>query len=106
MVLFGITEISGRDGVDHHDRPTLLRFADGWKYMARPGVGAAGWYWVSSARLRRRIVIGTAQFLTPCPSAATATFYRCFGLIFVGLGCGIGVRPLMVGRALAPRWSG
>jgi dTMP kinase len=34
VVFFGIREISGRDGVDHTDQPTLLRqFVDGWRHI-------------------------------------------------------------------------
>jgi dTMP kinase len=107
VVLFGITEISGRDGFDHHNQPTLLRqFADGWAYIGKTRLVRGLVLGILGAFAAGGIVIGTAQFYALSVGGGTATFYLLFGLIFVGLGCGIGFGPWMVGELSRRRWFG
>ncbi|HEY8474935.1 MAG TPA: dTMP kinase [Natronosporangium sp.] len=107
VVFFGIKEISGRDGVEHVEQPTLLRqFFDGWKYIGQTRLVRGLVLGILGAFAAGGIVIGTAQFYAQSIGGGNATFYLLFGLIFLGLGCGIGFGPWLIGELSRRRWFG
>jgi dTMP kinase len=107
VVFFGIKEISGRDTVEHVEQPTLLRqFFDGWKYIGKTRLVRGLVLGILGAFAAGGIVIGTAQFYAQSIGGGNATFYLLFGLIFIGLGCGIGFGPWLIGQLSRRRWFG
>lgn len=107
VVFFGIREISGRDGTGHPDQPTLLRqFLEGWQYIGQTRLVRGLVLGILGAFAAGGIVIGTAQFYAQSIGGGTATFYLLFGLIFIGLGGGIGFGPWAVGALSRRRWFG
>ena len=106
VVFFGIREISG-----HGRRPG----AAGGGAAAVPGrlevhrpdpagtrVGAG-----HPGRVRgRRHRGGDRPVLRQSLGGGNATFYLLFGLIFIGLGCGIGLGPWAIGELSRRRWFG
>src|SRR5690606_7690308 len=52
------------------------------------------------------IVVGAAQFYAQSIGGGNATFYLLFGLIFIGLGCGIAFGPWLIGELSRRRWFG
>lgn len=107
VVFFGIREISGRDTAAHLDQPTLLgQFVDGWRYIGQTQLVRGLVLGILGAFTAGGIVIGTAQFYAQSIGGGNATFYLLFGLIFIGLGAGIGFGPWMVGALSRRRWFG
>lgn len=107
VVFFGIREISGRDGTGHLDQPTLLgQFVDGWRYIGQTRLVRGLVLGILGAFAAGGIVIGTAQFYAQSIGGGNATFYLLFGLIFIGLGSGIGLGPWLVGALSRRRWFG
>jgi dTMP kinase len=108
VVFFGIREISGRDGgVRLEQQPTLLgQFVDGWRYIGQTQLVRGLVLGILGSFAAGGIVIGTAQFYAQSIGGGAATFYLLFGLIFIGLGCGIGLGPWMVGELSRRRWFG
>ena len=107
VVWYGIREISGRDGGEHADQPTLLRqFFDGWKYIGRTPMVRGLVLGILGAFCAGGIVIGAAQFYAQSLGGGNATFYLLFGLIFIGLGCGIAFGPWLIGELSRRRWFG
>jgi dTMP kinase len=107
VVFFGIREISGRDGVAHLDQPSLLRqFFDGWKYIGRTRLVRGLVLGILGAFAAGGIVVGTAQFYAESLGGGSATFYLLFGIIFIGLGGGIGLGPWVIGELSRRRWFG
>ena len=107
VVYFGIREISGRDGPGQLDQPTLLgQFVDGWRYIGQTRLVRGLVLGILGAFSAGGIVIGTAQFYAQSIGGGNATFYLLFGLIFIGLGCGIGFGPWAVGALSRRRWFG
>lgn len=107
VVFFGIKEISGRDGHAHLEQPTLVRqFVDGWKYIGQTRLVRGLVLGILGAFAAGGIVIGAAQFYAQSIGGGNPTFYLLFGLIFIGLGCGIGFGPWAVGQLSRRRWFG
>jgi dTMP kinase len=107
VVFFGIKEISGRASAAHLEQPTLLRqFFDGWKYIGQTRLVRGLVLGILGAFSAGGIVIGTAQFYAQSLRGGNATFYLLFGLIFVGLGCGIAFGPWLIGQLSRRRWFG
>ncbi len=107
VVLFGIKEISGRDGRRRRPEESVLRqFFDGWKYVGRTPLVRGLVLGILGAFAGGGIVIGTAQFYAQSLGGGDSTFYLLFGLIFIGLGVGIGLGPLAVNQLSRRRWFG
>lgn len=107
VVFFGIRELSGRDGTGQLDQPTLLgQFIDGWRYIGQTRLVRGLVLGILGAFAAGGIVVGTAQFYAQSIGGGNATFYLLFGLIFIGLGCGIGFGPWAVGALSRRRWFG
>jgi dTMP kinase len=107
VVFYGIREISGRDGSVRREQPTLLRqFVDGWKYIGRTRLVRGLVLGILGAFAAGGIVVGTAQFYAASLGGGNATFYLLFGLIFIGLGCGIALGPWVIGELSRRRWFG
>lgn len=107
VVFYGIREISGRDSGDHADQPALLRqFFDGWKYIGQTPMVRGLVLGILGAFCAGGIVIGTAQFYAYSLGGGNATFYLLFGIIFIGLGCGIAFGPWLIGELSRQRWFG
>ncbi|HLV58620.1 MAG TPA: dTMP kinase [Natronosporangium sp.] len=106
VVFYGIREISGRDGVIH-EHPTLLRqFFEGWKYIGKTRLVRGLVLGILGAFAAGGIVVGTAQFYAQSLGGGNATFYLLFGIIFIGLGCGIALGPWLIGELSRRRWFG
>jgi dTMP kinase len=107
VVFFGIKEISGRDGVAPAGHPSLLRqFSEGWKYIGKTPLVRGLVLGILGAFAAGGIVVGTAQFYAQSIGGGNATFYLLFGLIFIGLGSGIGFGPWLIGELSRRRWFG
>lgn len=108
VVFFGIKEISGRDGAGvPAEQPGLLRqFYEGWKYIGQTRLVRGLVLGILGAFAAGGIVVGTAQFYAQSLGGGNATFYLLFGLIFIGLGCGIGFGPWLIGELSRRRWFG
>lgn len=107
VVFFGIKEISGRHGGAAIEHPALLRqFSDGWKYIGKTRLVRGLVLGILGAFAAGGIVVGTAQFYAQSIGGGNATFYLLFGLIFIGLGCGIAFGPWLIGALSRRRWFG
>jgi dTMP kinase len=107
VVFFGIKEISGRDGIQPAENPSLLRqFSEGWKYIGKTPLVRGLVLGILGAFAAGGIVVGTAQFYAQSIGGGNATFYLLFGLIFIGLGSGIGFGPWLIGELSRRRWFG
>jgi dTMP kinase len=107
VVLFGIKEISGRDG--RHERRSvsvLKQFVDGWKYVGTTPLVRGLVLGILGAFAGGGVVIGTAQFFAQSLGGGDSTFYLLFGTLFIGLSLGIGLGPLLVGALSRRRWFG
>jgi dTMP kinase len=106
VVLFGIKEISGR-GEGRGARPTqsmLRQFIDGWKYVGSTPMVRGLVLGILGAFAGGGIVIGTAPFFAASLNAGDAAFFLLFGTIFIGLGVGIGLGPMIVRELSRRRW--
>lgn len=107
VVFFGIKEMSGRDGVNEPERASLMRqFYDGWKYIGQTRLVRGLVLGILGSFAAGGIVVGTAQFYAQSLGGGNATFYLLFGLIFLGLGVGIGLGPWLIGALSRRRWFG
>jgi len=107
VVWYGLREISGRDGGGHAEQPTLLRqFFEGWKYIGKTPMVRGLVFGILGAFCAGGIVVGAAQFYAQSIGGGNATFYLLFGLIFIGLGCGIAFGPWLIGELSRRRWFG
>ena len=107
VVFFGIKEISGRANTAKTDQPTLLRqFFEGWQYIGQTRLVRGLVLGILGAFAAGGIVVGTAQFYAASLRGGNATFYLLFGLIFIGLGCGIALGPWAIGQLSRRRWFG
>lgn len=107
VVFFGIKEISGRDGIEPAGHPSLLRqFSEGWQYIGKTPLVRGLVLGILGAFAAGGIVVGTAQFYAQSIGGGNATFYLLFGLIFIGLGSGIGFGPWLIGELSRRRWFG
>jgi len=109
VVFFGIKEISGRRGDEDPRAPTeglLRQFLDGWQYVGRTPLVRGLVLGILGAFAGGGIVIGTARFFAESLSAGDAAFYLLFGTLFIGLGVGIGLGPMIVRDLSRRRWFG
>jgi dTMP kinase len=107
VVFFGIKEISGRDGAAGQAQVSLLRlFVDGWKYIGQTQLVRGLVLGIFGAFAAGGIVVGAAQFYAQSLGGGPATFYLLFGVIFIGLGCGISFGPWLIGELSRRRWFG
>ncbi|HWH00192.1 MAG TPA: dTMP kinase, partial [Pilimelia sp.] len=107
VVLFGIREISGRRGRQERTGQSMVRqFVEGWRYVGRTPLVRGLVLGILGAFCGGGIVIGTAQFFARSLNAGNAAFYLLFGTLFVGLGLGIGLGPMIVRDLSRRRWFG
>jgi dTMP kinase len=107
VVLYGIKEISGRDGHPGRSEETLTRqFLNGWRFIGKTPLVRGLVLGIFGAFAGGGIVVGTARFFTASLSAGDAAFYLLFGALFVGLALGIGLGPMTVRELSRRRWFG
>jgi dTMP kinase len=107
VVLFGIKEISGRDGGPQRTSESMLRlFIDGWRFIGKTPLVRGLVLGIFGAFAGGGIVIGTARFFTASLSAGDAAFYLLFAALFIGLALGIGLGPTMIRQLSRRRWFG
>jgi dTMP kinase len=109
VVFFGIKEISGRNANGERPAPTqsvARQFADGWKYVGKTPLVRGLVLGILGAFAGGGIVIGTARFFAASLNAGDAAFYLLFGTLFIGLGAGIGLGPMVVRELSRRRWFG
>jgi dTMP kinase len=108
VVLFGIKEISGRGSDrDAAQTPSVLRqFSEGWQYVGKTRMVRGLVLGILGAFAGGGIVIGTARFFAASLNAGDAAFYLLFGTLFIGLGVGIGLGPMIVRDLSRRRWFG
>ncbi|HEX8632400.1 MAG TPA: dTMP kinase, partial [Catenuloplanes sp.] len=108
VVFFGIKEIGGRrHGRDGEaDQSMLRQFIDGWKYVGQTPLVRGLVLGILGAFAGGGMVIGTATFFTQSVGAGDAGFFLLFGAIFVGLGAGIALGPMIVKDLSRRRWFG
>ncbi|WP_085066337.1 dTMP kinase [Catenuloplanes japonicus] len=108
VVFFGIKEISGRadrrEGV--REQGMFGQFVDGWKYVGKTPMVRGLVLGILGAFGGGGIVIGTARFFTASLGAGDAAFYLLFGTLFIGLGAGIGLGPVIIRDLSRRRWFG
>ncbi|MQA24820.1 MAG: dTMP kinase [Micromonosporaceae bacterium] len=110
VVLFGIKEISGRDG-NHKAAAAasgglVRQFVDGWRYVATRPLVRGLVFGILGAFVGGGVVIGTAKFYAISVGGGDAAFSLLFAVLFVGLGLGIVAGPRMVGALSRRRWFG
>ncbi|MFI5839649.1 dTMP kinase [Catenuloplanes sp. NPDC051500] len=108
VVFFGIKEISGRgDRRDEaREQGMFGQFVDGWKYVGKTPMVRGLVLGILGAFGGGGIVIGTARFFTASLGAGDAAFYLLFGTLFIGLGAGIGLGPVIIRDLSRRRWFG
>ncbi|MDP9798935.1 dTMP kinase [Catenuloplanes nepalensis] len=107
VVFFGIKEISGRgDRREQQDQGMLRQFAEGWRYVGKTPMVRGLVLGILGAFGGGGIVIGTARFFTASLGAGDAAFYLLFGTLFIGLGAGIGLGPVIIRDLSRRRWFG
>nr|WP_245563594.1 dTMP kinase [Longispora albida] len=107
VVFFGIKEISGRSAKQDDKNAGLLgQFADGWRYVGRTPLVRGLVYGILGAFAGGGVVIGTAKFYASSLGGGDATFGILFAAIFIGLGAGIALGPVLVGALSRKRWFG
>ncbi len=107
VVFLGIREISGRDGVGHHEPVAMYRqFIEGWRYIGTTPLVRGLVLGIFGAFTAGGIVVGTAQFYAQSLGGGNATFYLLFGVIFIGLGAGVALGPWAIGELSRRRWFG
>ncbi|HEX2771915.1 MAG TPA: dTMP kinase [Micromonosporaceae bacterium] len=107
VVMFGIKEISGRDGQAEKAGESMLRlFVDGWRFIGKTPLVRGLVLGIFGAFAGGGIVVGTARFFTASLSAGDAAFYLLFGSIFIGLSIGIGLGPMVIRELSRRRWFG
>jgi dTMP kinase len=108
VVFFGIREISGR-GIGRGAAPTqsvLRQFSEGWRYVGKTRLVRGLVLGILGAFAGGGIVIGTARFFAASLNAGDAAFYLLFATLFIGLGAGIGLGPMIVRDLSRRRWFG
>ncbi|HEU4422232.1 MAG TPA: dTMP kinase [Pilimelia sp.] len=107
VVFFGIKEISGRHDKHERTEQSMLRqFIDGSKYIAKTRLVRGLVFGIFGAFAGGGVVIGTAQFFARSLNAGDAAFFLLFGTLFIGLGLGIALGPVLVGALSRRRWFG
>ena len=106
VILFGITEISGRNGKAHQSVSMLRQFIDGWRFVGGTPLVRGLVFGILGAFSAGGVVIGTAQFFAGELNGGDSTFAILFAVIFIGLGAGIGLGPRLVGALSRRRWFG
>ncbi|MGH3661332.1 MAG: dTMP kinase [Micromonosporaceae bacterium] len=108
-VLFGIKEISGRDGREREVASTgglFRQFLDGWRYVATRPLVRGLVLGILGAFMAGGVVIGTAKFYAISVGGGDAAFSLLFAVLFIGLGLGIVGGPPLVGALSRRRWFG
>jgi dTMP kinase len=106
VVFFGIKEISGRNGRNHHSVSMLRQFVDGWRFVGGTPLVRGLVFGILGAFAAGGIVVGTAQFFAVELNGGDSTFAILFAVIFIGLGIGIGLGPRLIGALSRRRWFG
>ncbi|HET6214524.1 MAG TPA: dTMP kinase [Micromonosporaceae bacterium] len=107
VVLFGIKEISGRDGGHPGPGTSLFRqFIDGWRYVAKTPLVRGLVLGILGAFAGGGVVVGTAQFYAKSLGGGDSTFSVLFAVLFIGLGLGIALGPRLIGALSRRRWFG
>ncbi len=106
VVFYGIKEISGHNGKDHHSASVLRQFVEGWRFVGGTPLVRGLVFGILGAFAAGGVVIGTAQFFSGELNGGDSTFAILFAVIFIGLGLGIGLGPRMVGALSRRRWFG
>ncbi|WP_373320800.1 dTMP kinase [Rhizocola hellebori] len=106
VVFFGIREISGRNGKNHHSESMARQFVDGWKFVGRTHMVRGLVFGILGAFAAGGVVIGTAQFFSTELNGGDSTFAILFAVIFIGLGLGIALGPRLIGALSRRRWFG
>ncbi|MGH3649050.1 MAG: dTMP kinase, partial [Micromonosporaceae bacterium] len=108
-VLFGIKEISGRDGrAVRAARSTGMarQFVDGWRYVATRPLVRGLVLGILGAFVGGGVVVGTAKFYAISVGGGDAAFSLLFAALFIGLALGIVGGPPLVGALSRKRWFG
>jgi dTMP kinase len=108
VVLFGISEISGRTANRTREhKPGLLReFVQGWAYVGKTPLVRGLVLGILGAFAGAGVVVGTAQFYARSLGGGDSTFYILFAVLFAGLAGGIVGGPRLVGALSRRRWFG
>ncbi|HEX6968834.1 MAG TPA: dTMP kinase [Micromonosporaceae bacterium] len=106
VVLYGIKEISGRDGRHPRAEGLLRQFVDGWRFIGQSSLVRGLVFGIFGAFAAGGVVIGTARFFAASLNAGDAAFYLLFGAIFSGLSVGVGLGPMIVRDLSRRRWFG
>lgn len=106
VVFYGIKEISGRNGKDHHSTSMVRQFVEGWKFVGGTPLVRGLVFGILGAFAAGGVVIGTAQFFAAELNGGDSTFAILFAVLFIGLGLGIGLGPRLVGALSRRRWFG
>ncbi|MFI1994601.1 dTMP kinase [Actinoplanes sp. NPDC020271] len=109
VVFFGIKEIGGRSAEREHaaaEQSMTRQFLDGWKYIGKTRLVRGLVLGIFGAFAAGGVVIGAAKTYAVSLGAGEAAFSLLFGVIFLGLACGIGLGPLIVRDLSRRRWFG
>lgn len=110
VVLFGIKEISGRDGAVARTSAATAglfrQFIDGWRYVGTRPLVRGLVLGILGAFVGGGVVVGTAKFYAMSLGAGDAAFSLLFGAVFVGLGLGIVGGPPLIRGLSRRRWFG
>ncbi|WP_436524592.1 dTMP kinase [Actinoplanes sp. HUAS TT8] len=109
VVFFGIREIGGRSPEREHaatEQTMTRQFLDGWKYIGKTPLVRGLVLGIFGAFAAGGVVIGAAKTYAVSLGAGEAAFSLLFGVIFLGLACGIGLGPMIVRDLSRRRWFG
>ena len=112
VVLFAIPEISERridpdQAPPAAGHPSLFRdFADGWRHMGSDKMVRGLVLGILGAFAGAGVIIGSGQFYAQSLGGGEATFTVLFATVFIGLGVGIAVGPVIIGQLSRRRWFG
>ncbi|BCY05195.1 dTMP kinase [Actinoplanes sp. L3-i22] len=108
VVFFGIREIGGRSAERAHaaEQTMTRQFLDGWKYIGKTPLVRGLVLGIFGAFAAGGVVIGAAKTYAVSLGAGEAAFSLLFGVIFLGLACGIGLGPMIVRDLSRRRWFG
>lgn len=106
-VFFGIKEISGKSATTGERKPRMLKeFIEGWAFVSKTPLVRGLVLGILGAFAAGGVVMGTAQFYSTSLNGGESSFYILFGMLFIGLGCGIGAGPRLIGSLSRRRWFG
>ncbi|CAM3291122.1 Thymidylate kinase [Stackebrandtia soli] len=102
VVYFGIPEVSIRKITPGSELTTakhtgmVREFADGWRYVARTTMVRGLVIGIMGAFAGAGVIIGTGNFYARTLGGGQATFNLLFATIFVGIGIGVALGPVIV----------